>query len=450
MFYQFAPAVQAGIEAGKYIPVLSNAGVPLSMVRYATGSQAGQFAAHAVGVASQGAGMALGMNPLTAVPQLAMGAGQMYQNQMTLGPIKSLSASVATLQATTAVIGVGVVATGALVAVNLWQTIKLRQDVKKMRLEVQEGFLNLHEALADQGEELLKHIDQVAEDVEFRNHRTILVRAYGQFNKALNRLRTASTLQDYQRRSDEITAARDMLFIALSDYDNNQLMEGVCSAGFLRRRECVWAIEQAIAMTYQMQGEFSAVSDRLSALDQTIRQDSISVINRIEDTDELDFFFPEIHRIHGHDLPTISAWHEHANWYQTLSADELKAINTLPAKLDAAEELETGPNKEEEGSQEDVSEMPWEYQLYEKAQNISHPNAMRDSLYFLMDDESRIEFEEYVSERAKLEGLSSLTEKNLKAADSLTVANLLYYFQCRDKSLQVEEEEVEAVEVTVV
>lgn len=75
---------------------------------------------------------------------------------------------------------------------------------------------------------------------------------------------------------------------------------------------------------------------------------------------------------------------------------------------------------------------------------------MRDSLYFLMDDESRTEFEEYVSERAKLEGLSSLTEKNLKAADSLTVANLLYYFQCRDESLQVEEEEVEAVEVTVV
>jgi len=318
-----------------------------------------------------------------------------------------------------------------------------------MRLEVQEGFLNLHEVLADQGEELLKHIDQVAEDVEFRNHRTILVRAYGQFNKALNRLRTASTLQDNQRRSDEITAARDMLFIALSDYDNNQLMEGVCSAGFLRRRECVWAIEQAIAMTYQMQGEFSAVSDRLSALDQTIRQDSVSVINKIEDTDELDFFFPEIHRIHGHDLPTLSAWHEHVNWYQTLSSDELEVINTLPTKLDAAEELAIAPGKEGEEAQEDVSEMPWEYQFYEKAQDISHPNAMRDSLFFLMDDESRTEFEGYVSERAKLEGLSSLTEKNLKSADSLTVANLLYYFQCRDESLQVEEEEVEAADLTV-
>jgi len=110
MLYQFAPAIQAGIEAGKYVPVFSNAGVPLSMVRYATGPHAGQFAAHAIGVANQGAGMALGMNPLTAVPQLAIGAGQMYQNQMTLGAIKSLSASVATLQATTAVIGVGVVA----------------------------------------------------------------------------------------------------------------------------------------------------------------------------------------------------------------------------------------------------------------------------------------------------------------------------------------------------
>ena len=422
MLYQFTPAIQAGIEAGKYIPVFSNAGVPLSMVRHATGPHAGQFAANAIGVVNQGAGMALGMNPLTAVPQLAMGAGQMYQNQMTLGAIKSLSASVATLQATTAVIGVGVVATGALVAVNLWQTIKLRQDVKKMRLEVQEGFLNLHEALADQGEELLKHIDQVKKDVEFSNHRTILVRAYGQFNKALNRLRTASTLQDYQRRSDEITAARDMLFIALSDYDNNQLMEGVCPAGFLRRRECVWAIEQAIAMTYQMQGEFSAVSDRLTSLSQTIRQDSASVINRIEDVDDLDFFFPEIHRIHGHDLPTISAWHEHANWYQTLSADELKAINTLPTELEAADEPKIDPGKEGYENQEDVSEIPWEYQLYEKAQDISHPSAMNDSLLFLMDDESRTASEEYVSERAKLEGLSSLTERNLKAADSLTVA----------------------------
>lgn len=450
MLYQFAPAIQAGIEAGKYIPVFSNNGVPLSMVRYATGQNAGQFAAHAVGVVNQGAGMALGMNPLTAVPQLAIGAGQMYQNQMTLGAIKSLSASVATLQATTAVIGVGVVATGALVAVNLWQTIKLRQDVKKMRLEIQEGFLNLHEVLADQGEELLKHIDQVAENVEFRSHRTILVRAYSQFNKALNRLRTASTLKDYQRRNDEITAARDMLFTALSDYDNNQLMEGVCSAGFLRRRECVWAIEQAIAMTYQMQGEFSAVSDRLNVLDQIIRQDSVSAIDRIKDTDELDFFFPEIHRIHDHDLPTISAWDEHAKWYKTLSIDELEAINILPTKLDAIEDPKNASIVEEEGFQEDALEVPWEYQLYEKAQDASHPFAMRDSLRFLMDSESRNESEKYVSGRAKIENLSSLTEKSLKAADSLTIANLLYYFRCRDELFEIEEAEVKAVEVSIV
>ena len=449
MLYQFSPAIQAGIEAGKYLPIFTKAGVPIGMARHAVGPHSGRFAAHAIGVVNQSTGAAaLGLNPLTAVPQLAMGAGQMHQSQMTLGAIKSLSDSVATLQATTAVLGVGVAVTGALVAVNLWQTIKLRQDVKKMRLEVQEGFLNLHEALADQGKELLDHIDQVAKDVEFRSHRTILVRAYGQFNKALNRLRTALTLQDYQRRSDEITAARDMLFTALADYDNNQLMEGICSAAFLRRRECVWAIEQAIAMTYQMQGEFSAVSDRLSALNQTIHQDTSSVIRQIENVNELDFFFPEIHRIHSHDLPTISAWYEHANWYQTLSANELKEINMLPRGLES-EEINIASGKDTDEEFEDVSEIPLECQLYEKAQDISHPIALRNSLLFLMDDMRRTESEEYISKRAKLDGLSALTEQNLKVADSLTVANLLSYFQCRDEFLNADEERAEAVEAAI-
>ena len=152
MLYQFSPIIQAGIEAGKYIPVMSQAGVPLSMVRHAAGgSHGGQIAAHAIGMVSNNAGMAaMGLNPLTAAPQLAMSAGQLYQGQMTMNAVKALSASVATLQTTTAVIGVGVAVTGVIAAVNLWQTLKLRKDVKQMRLEVQEGILNLHEALADQ------------------------------------------------------------------------------------------------------------------------------------------------------------------------------------------------------------------------------------------------------------------------------------------------------------
>ena len=440
MFYQFAPAIQAGIEAGKYLPVLSNAGVPLSMVRHAAGPQSGQIAAHAIGMASNNVGMAaMGLNPLTAAPQLAMSAGQLYQGQMTMNAVKALSASVATLQATTAVIGVGVAVTGALVAVNLWQTLKLRKDVKQMRLEVQEGFLNLHEALADQGEELLQHIALVAEDVEFKHHRTILVQAYGKFNKALNRLQTASTLRDIGRRNDEITAARNMLFDALADYDNSQLMEGISSAAYLRRRECVWAIEQAIAMTFQMQGEFSAVSDRLISLNQAIRQDAVKVVSDIKEVEELDFFFPEIHRIHDHDLVTIAAWQAHVDWYQTLDSEELHQLSAMTIEEQTTLEV-AGVEPEIELAK------PLEYVYYEKAQDQSHTAAIRDSLLYLMDPDQRTESQSYITERAQLEGLSALTTENLQKATPLTVANLEYYFLVRDDSSE-EEEESEALEV---
>ncbi|PSR16154.1 hypothetical protein C8255_19315 [filamentous cyanobacterium CCP3] len=438
MLYQFSPAIQAGIEAGKYIPIMSQAGVPLSMVRHAAGPQAGQIAAHAIGMVSNNAGMAaMGLNPLTAAPQLAMSAGQLYQGQMTLNAVKALSASVATLQATTAVIGVGVAVTGALVAVNLWQTLKLRKDVKQMRLEVQEGFLNLHEALADQGEELLQHIALVAEDVEFKHHRTILVQAYGKFNKALNRLQTASTLRDVGRRNDEITAARNMLFDALADYDNSQLMEGISSAAYLRRRECVWAIEQAIAMTFQMQGEFSAVSDRLLSLDQTIRRDAVKVISDIKEVEELDFFFPEIHRIHDHDLATIAAWQTHVDWYQTLGIEELHQLSAVTIEEQTALEMAAVEPALE------LTDLP-EYVYYKQAQDQSHPEAIRDSLLYLMNPDKRADIQSYITERAQLEGLSALTPENLQKATPLTVANLEYYFLVRDNA---EEEESETLEI---
>lgn len=428
MLYQFAPAIEAGIQIGKYLPVISSSGVPLSIAR---DSVTGRFVAHAIGVASSNA---MSINPLIAGPQLLMGAGQMYQNHLIGAGIKSLSASVATLQATTAVIGVGTAVTAALAAVNLWQTLKLRQDVKEMRLEVQEGFLNLHEVLVDQGDELIQHIDQVAEDVEFKHHKTILIRAYGLFRKALNRLHTAAVIQDRNRRSDEIAAARDMLFQALADYDNSQLMQGVCSVAHLRRRECVWAIEQAIIMTYQMQGEFQAVASRLMALDQGIRQDIIKVVSQIKEPEELDFCFPEVTRIHDHDLVTIRSWQEHITWYESLSDTEIQELNSLSGDDLLEADLATGV----------VQEIPFEYKYYEEIQEWSHLYSLRDSLLVLIDSDTRSDFEKYIEARASIDGFSALTVNNLQKASPLTVANLLHYFAVRDESMQADELDNEA------
>ncbi len=95
-------------------------------------------------------------------------------------------------------------------------------------------------------------------------------------------------LQDANRRNAQIDLAKGMLFKALADYDNPQLLEETCAAGLLRRRECAWAIEQAIAMTYQLQGADEVVSDRLSHLQVKIRQDALTVIDRCESEEELD------------------------------------------------------------------------------------------------------------------------------------------------------------------
>jgi hypothetical protein len=232
--------------------------------------------------------------------------------------LQSLQASVGILQATTAVIGVGVVAGVALSAVNLRQTMKLREDVKHLRLEVKDGFIDLKKALKDQGTEIIQRIDEVSQDVEFRNHRTILALAYGRFNQAIHCLRDAVKLPDENQRNAQINLAKGILFDSLAAYETPELLENTSAVGHLRRRECAWAIEQTLTKTYELQGAYDVVSDRLSHLQDKIRQDSLNVIDRCETEDELDFLFPELTRIHDHDLAVLESWQNHVDWMRSL------------------------------------------------------------------------------------------------------------------------------------
>ncbi len=435
MMYQFSLADQLLIAAGKYVPVISKAGVPLSIVRNAKG----QFAAHAVGAVSSGASL----HPLVGCAQMAMGAGQMYQNHVAIQGIKALSASVATLQATTAVIGVGVAATVALSAVNLWQTLKLREDVRQLRIDVHDGFIDLKHVLSEQENELTQHIQQVSEDVTFQSHRTILVRAYGRFEQSMDRLQSAVLADSLSTRHDEITAARDMMFSALSDYKAKALLEDVGAIAYLRRRECVWAIEQAIAMTYQMQGEWKIVSDRLLNLDKTMRQDVLYVLDQSETDEELDFLFPEITRIHNHDLAAIEVWKGHTDWYQELSPEEIQQLN----EFIAGEQENT--TEDSSADIDDTEEKPAEYEFYKEAKQKFASRALRGSLILLFDSERRQDVERYISERAELEDFIALSPQNLSKASSLTVANLGLYFMFGDESLEEDETQEESHEDVV-
>ncbi|MDF5727291.1 MAG: hypothetical protein PUP92_04450 [Rhizonema sp. PD38] len=348
--------------------------------------------------------------------------------------LQTLQTSLGVLQATTALIGVGTVAGVALTAVNLHQTLKLRKEVEQMRVEVKNGFIDLKQALKDQGAEIRQLIEEVAQDIKFEQHRTILIRAYGLFIQAMNRFRSAMQFQDISRRNAEIDSVRGMLFEVLADYTNPHLLSETCAAGQLRRLECSWVIEQAIVVTYQVQNEVSAISERFSQLQDKIRHDALSVINRCESHDELDFLFPEITRIQKHDLVLLDSWHNHVSWIQSLPSSDLQLLSS--SGLNTSEIVVSS----EVNQTTSADSVPPEQLIHEELAQKSHFQSLRDQLLFIFKPELRREYEFYISQQAKISGYRTLVTSNLEQASDLTVANLYSYFNIRDESKDVVKE----------
>lgn len=413
-----------GLATGVLKQVISSTGVPLSLVRDAA---TGQIVGHAVGVVGQ---------PFLAVPQMILGGAQMIQThrgfQATYkrldavqASVHALQNSVGVLQATTALIGVGTVAGVVLSAVNLQQTLKLREDVKQLRLEVKDGFIDMKKALKDQGAEIIQRIDQVAQDVKFEMHRLALRKAYGQFQEALRLIKSALLIEDLSTRNITLGNAQLLLANALADYNEPHLLEATCAAGHLRRVECAWAIEQTMALTFQLQNAPAAVSDRLSHLQDKIRQDSLTVVERCESQEELDFLFPELARIHSLDLPVIESWQNQVDWIQTLSPDEQQLLASSDIPTVASSDDNQTPA---------VAAEPEEQLLYENLKPKSHYLSLRDQLKFIVKPDLRREHESYISQQAPASGLKALAPSNWQAIPDLTVANLYWYFKCKQEA----------------
>jgi len=392
------------------------------MVRWAQGTgHGGHIAGHAIGAVS-------GVNPIAPLIDVA----QMIQIHKgftaVLNNLSAIQASLGVLQATTAVIGVGTVAGVVLSAVNLHQTLKLREDVKQLRLEVKDGFINLEKALKNQGQEIIQRIGEVAQDVEFREHRTILVRAYGRFLQATNRIKIAMSSEDVSIRDADLANARQTLDLALADYNNPRLFSEISAPGQLRRMECAWAIEQTIALTYQLQNQLTAVSNSLSSLQDKIRQDSLNVIERCETEDELDFLFPELARIHDHDLAVLESWQNQVDWMRSLPPSELKLLQS--ADFDNSEVTANSDITTETTA----FAAPLEQLLYENLKQKSHFLSLCDQLALMMRPSLRQEFESYISQQSAIAGYKTLVSANLQKASDLAVANLFWYFKVRDES----------------
>ncbi|AFY58050.1 hypothetical protein Riv7116_5683 [Rivularia sp. PCC 7116] len=312
---------------------------------------------------------------------------------------------------------------------------------KYPRSEVKNGFIDLKQALREQGAEIRQVIEQVAQDIKFEQHRVVLVQAYGIFTQALQRFHSAMQIQDDSRRNAEIDAVRGMLYQALASYTNPQLLGETCAAGQLRRLECAWGIEQAIVATYQVQNEMSAVSDRLYHLKNHICENASTIINSCTSEDELNFLFPEMSRIRNHDLAVVETWQNQIDWMQSLPKDELELLNNSDLNSSETEKI-----AEIESTSTGLS-VPPEQVIYETISEKSHYYSLREQLKFMFQPDLRKDYESYINQRAKIAGYKQLITNNLQQASDLTIANLYFYFKIRDES---ESEEVELLEASAV
>jgi hypothetical protein len=369
----------------------------------------------------------IAINPVTKrfvaqAKTMMLEGGEKFSPIALLPNVGQLSQAVGLLQATTAVIGVGVAANIAISAVSLYQIFKLREDVKVIRSEMKDGFLDLKTILKDQGQEILDHINLVAEDVEFRAHRTILSRAYAQFSQGTQRLQKALIIQDPAGRNAEIQSARNMMAEALKDYENADLMRDINAAGYIRRRECVWAIRQAIAYSFQLQGEHATSCHDLETLETIIRQDSRQAVSSIKSEAELDFLFPEIVHIHTHDLTALNLWKSQLSWLQELPAAEVQQLSAAGLTPLALPESQLG----------ELIEVPLAQTQYDSFKAKSHYTALKDQLRLFVEPDLREEYIININQQAQTQKLQALTPENLSQASDFTIANLHHYFQPKE------------------
>ncbi|NJL89384.1 MAG: hypothetical protein HC916_05975 [Coleofasciculaceae cyanobacterium SM2_1_6] len=410
MMFTFPPLIQAGVTSGLYEVVKNAAGVPLAIAR---DPATGQFVGHAISMASNAG---IPFNPVSMIFQV----GQIYQTHR---GFQAVQASLGVLQTMSALTGIGVVANIGISAVSLWQILKLREDVKQQRIEMREGFLDLKQFMKDQKTEIIQQINEAVQDIEFRQQRQILAQAYGRFLEATRLMQIAMSCEDLNIRNADLANARQTLNEALADYKNPHFVKENNAITKLRRAECVWTIEQTIAVTYQLQEQPQALSNCLGQLQDRIRQDLEDVMDLCELEEELDIIFPEILRIHDQDLVVLQTWQAQVDWMRSLPASEQKLLTQVTPN---AEIVETP-------TPADLA-IPPEQLLYKTWQEKSHFVALRDVLYFMIKTENRRDCEAYINQQGHQAGHKALTTTNLQQMSNLSVANLYWYFKVRDES----------------
>lgn len=422
MEYIFSTAAQALQASGQALPVFNAVGQALPLLR---DPNTGRFVAMAL---QGGTALATGGTVPAVVSVLGSTAGmvmQSQQNRQILSALSEVQTSLGVLQASTAVIGVGTVASVALGAVNLWQTLKLRDEVKRLGVQIQDSFITIERTIMNQSNEIREQIDRVAKDVIFAQHRLELIKAYNLFQSGIERIQVASTQKEIENRRLTFANAIQDLSNALSIYRSPHILSENNAPGYLRRLECSWQIRQALVISFQIQGELESAISELIKLQAEIKSGLIEVLDCCSTSDELEFIFPEIHRIQTVDLPNFAAWQMQLEWWGTLSLKEQYNIQLL-LNDELLVQVNSDAINERSGLTTTVIE-PAECQLYREYIERTTPLAIHEFLYLLIDEQRRSTVIEAIVAASQERKLPALTPSVLELASNLSIANILIH-----------------------
>lgn len=339
--------------------------------------------------------------------------------------VDSLQEKASILESATATLGVGVALLGILSAQNLQQTREVNRKLDLVQLGLEKGFTDLKLMINSQGDEILKTINQVSQEIQQEIHRVEFVKAYGIFQSVHNnRLPSALITQNPKDRTDKLNFIWNELQNCLAIYNNKELIYCPSISGKLKRLECAWAIEQTLALIDILQNNFDACIFQLNHLRDKIIKDCLYLTESCQSEAEIDFIFPRINSIINHDMLLIDFWKNNLKVMQNLSIEDQEKL----ANLDVTDIVSLNESQESNALQQLSS-----FEVYQELKEKSHFISLKDQLKFLIKPELRFEYESYISQRAIAINFQGLALTNWQEAPDLTVANLYYYFKAQEQ-----------------
>jgi hypothetical protein len=277
-----------------------------------------------------------------------------------------------------------------------------------------DGFLDLRTFLREEFADLLSReiVEQIYEKQQWHE----LERAYAKFGGAKRWVGQAIACEDSNVRNQHLANAIQTMQESLAVYNDPHLLGNLNAPGQLRRMECSWTIEQSIALTYQLQDEPGCASQCLNNLQKKIQQDALSVVAACQTEDELDFLFPELTRIHYHDLQVLEAWQTQIDVMRSLSPEDQKRLAAIDQTDVAGAIIVDAPNEDE---------------LYQSLKTKAHFKSLTDQLRFMINSELRQQHEAQIQEQAPNLGYQGMVPDDWQQVSDLTVANLYWYLQAK-------------------